>query len=186
MTVDLHGELSGAGQASKLIHFQHLVALGVPRALLAEVRMSHWGYGVDRVEPDGDGRYQPSPQGESQVILPVYDETGELVDLVAFPTRSPHNWRVRCGQGWALGLEQGLERYHWGEALPLHSSPLNWLRSGCVGLTVIDWTAPEVAGLRDMESIICEDARLASVLREALTLPSRLPSIGVGEFQHAA
>lgn len=184
MTVDLTAELRSAGRASTLLHFMQLVGLGVPRATVAELRREDWGWGITRAFDVGDGLYCPG-DGPLHLILPVLDD-GDLIDLVAFRSGNPADWKLRTGQGLALGLERGWERHYWENEVTLSLTPLDWLRNGTDGLCVLDWDAPEISMLASLPGISCQTPRLAAQLRQALTRPQPLPPIIVKELRHAA
>lgn len=184
MTVDLTAELRSAGRASTLLHFMQLVGLGVPRATVAELRREDWGWGITRAFDVGDGLYCPG-DGPLHLVLPVFDD-GDLIDLVAFRSGNPVNWKLRTGLGLALGLERGWEPYHWQDQVTLSLTPLDWLRNGGKGLCIVDWDAPDITMLASLPRIVCPTRESASQLRQALTRPQPLPPIAVKETRLAA
>ena len=95
-------------------------------------------------------------------------------------------WLLRSGQGWALGVENGLERHTWGDPVAVSASPLEWLCRGEDGLVVLDWDAPEVRYLRDVPHLACSTASLANHLRNTLSKPLRIPQISIMETRLAA
>lgn len=181
---DLEQELSVAARASTLLHFKHLIGLGVPRITLAALRLDNWGWGVVNAVDVGDGLYRPG-DGLLHLILPVWDG-GELIDLVAFRSGDPADWRLRTGLGLALGLQQGWERYYWQDEVTLSLTPLDWLRNGAEGLCIVDWDAPDIAMMSSLPAITCPSRQAASRLRQALTRPQPLPPILVKETALAA
>lgn len=181
---DLHKELADAGAATTLLHFHHLVALGVPRATLAAQRADSWGWGVVNAVDVGDGLYCPG-NGPLHLVLPVWDGD-DLIDLVAFRSANPADWRLRTGFGLCLGLDRGWEPFYWQDEVELTTTPLDWLRGGADGLCVVDWESPELHMLSTLPRIDCPDRRAAAQLRQALTRPQRLPQITVKETRFAA
>ena len=181
---ELNKELAEAGAATALLHFKHLVALGVSRATLAEQRLDSWGWGVARAVDLGDGLYRPG-DGPLHLVLPVWDD-GALIDLVAFRSANPADWRLRTGLGLALGLERGWERYHWQPEVELSLTPLDWLRNGADGLCIVDWDAPDISMFASLPGIACPSREAVGQLRKALTRPQNLPPIFVKETQLAA
>lgn len=181
---DLHKELAQAGTETTLLHFKHLVALGVPRATLAAQRLDSWGWGVVNAVDVGDGLYNPG-NGPLHMLLPVWNAE-DLIDLVAFRSSNPADWRLRTGLGLALGLEGGWERHHWEDEVSLSLTPLDWLRDGADGLCIVDWDAPEIAMLASLPRIVCPTRESASQLRQALTRPQPLPPIILKETRLAA
>ena len=181
---DLPAELTKAARASTLLHFKHLLGLGVPRETVASLRLDSWGWGVENAVDVGDGLYRPG-DGPLHLVLPVWDNE-DLVDLVAFRSGSPADWKLRTGLGLALGLDRGWERHHWQDEVELSLTPLDWLRTGADGLCIVDWDAPEIAMLASLPRIVCPTRESASQLRQALTRPQPLPPIFVKEYRDAA
>lgn len=184
MKIDLAAEMRSAGLASRLVHFKYLVTLGVPLKPLARMRLSDWGWGVVHALDGEDGLYRPG-DGPLHVVLPVYDD-GVIIDLVAFRSSDPANWKLRTGIGLALGLERGWERHHWADDVELSITPLDWLRNCGEGICIVDWDAPEIYRLDTLPRITCPDARAASRLKLALTRPQHLPHISIKETRLAA
>lgn len=182
---DLAAELETAGRAVSIRHFHALEGLGVPRGPLCDAWRYGVGFGVQRVEDAGDGLYYLSGDGESHLILPVY-ENEELVDLCAFRSAEPGGWLLRTGLGWALGVACGLEPHSWGDPVPLAVTPLDWLRHGGCGLCVLDWSAPEIRYLVGVPHLVCETAAHADRLRAALARPVTFPKISIQDLALAA
>lgn len=182
--VDLSAELAAAGSATKVLHFHALERFGIARNLLCDLWRSDFGFGVCRARDVGDGLYSPG-EGEPHLVLPVRED-GDLVDLCAFRSSAPEKWLLRSGQGWALGLERGLERHTWGDPVALAVSPLEWLRHGAGGLCILDWDAPELTYLLGVPNLVCSTREQASHLRAALSKPVRLPNISIEETRLAA
>jgi hypothetical protein len=196
---DLYGELKAAAFAVRQVHIDRLRFLGVPLSWMAATYT--FPFGVAPCEPSG-GFYQPlDGEGALHLILPVLDE-GALVDLVAFRTTAPDAWLLRTGNGYALGLEEGLNPWMWyapadlsakppkhqvGKPAYLARNPLDWMQAAGEGLCVLDWSAPEVRQLDALPCVTAADHDTAKLLRSALTRPPRLPSIRVAEgVAHAA
>jgi hypothetical protein len=63
---------------------------------------------------------------------------------------------------------------------------MDWLRSGGIGLTVLDWDAPEMRDLLIVEAIEAE-REIGRRLLDVLAKPARLPRLVVRKaVQHAA
>ena len=199
--MNLHHELEVATTAVRQRHLDQLRALGVPMSFLADVGQEHAPFGMAKAEPVGAGLYQPG-EGTPHLILPVVED-GVLVDLCAVRTSDPSNWMLRTGNGWSLGLEQGLNRWTWyapasvdsagkvrhqvGKPAHVFSKPIDWLQGGGEGLCVLDWSAAEVRYLDVLPEVTCSDSETALLLEQALRRPVRLPNIKVMEVaQHAA
>lgn len=186
MRPDIPCELRGLSLAAQPSLLCRLRQLGVNQRTIAQMGNRHFFGGSDRVIDIDDGLYAPSANGEPHLILPVF-ENCNLVDLVAFTSDKPLAWLLRLGVGWSLGLLDGLERHSGEDEVRLWASPLDWLRAGCDGLCILDWSAPEILELARLPNIRCQDSKIAELLRDALTRPYRLPNITVCEdLQHAA
>lgn len=184
---DLAAELRQA-QASATpatLYRRQLLALGVPSVTLAMLKgVEAWGYGVVKASAGEGGLYLPG-EGPPHLLLPVRED-GELVDLVAFRSSEPHNWRLRAGNGWALGMDWGLEPFTRGWPVPVHETPLDWLKAKMAGICILDWDAPDLFSLLAIERLDCATPELARMLRAALTRPANLPLISVRENRLAA
>jgi hypothetical protein len=186
MSVDLLGEMQRLALGTTGMAIRRLVGLGVDRATLAGMGRHHFSLGVGKCLDLGGGTFCPSDDGRISLVLPVYEE-GELVDLVALNTDAPHDTRLRVGDGWALGVEHGLDGYDWDEPLQLHISPLDWMKADCIGLCVLDWGSPKVALLRDYDSLALGDPRLKSLLHSAWSRSSRPHKLtSIQGYQNAA
>lgn len=177
---DLYPELKRATFAVRQPHIDRLKARGADMLAIAEMGRHFHPFGVERVIDAGGGCYIPSDEGEPWVILPVYDDW-ELVDLVAFPTSAPDNWLLRLGVGWLLGLNDGRPSLENQETVRLHRSPLDWLRAGGDGISILDWSAPELFTLNDLAGIVVDDPGVKRQLVAALTRPVRLPNITISQ-----
>lgn len=173
---DIEMELQSAALAMGALDCARARSMGLFNPGIAAMGSRHHQFGVARVGRCGDGLFQLDEGGNRALVVPVY-EGDELVDLVAFFTSTPEQWSLRLGVGWALGLEESLERYRWGDPLPIHKTPLEWLRAGGDGLCVVDWSSPEVKTLADFASLIVGDEALERRIIAALSTPVRLPQI---------
>lgn len=204
-------ELSDASGRVRQPHLDRLRGLGVSVPWMASAPdhqpFAHLGFdpsplpgfGVSFCEPMGNGLYQPG-DGELHVILPVV-ERGGLIDLVAFRSTSPGNWLLRRGNGFALGLDRGLEPWLWyrpadlaakppkhrvGQPTILFSDPLDWVRGQGAGICVLDWESPEVRQLDVLAEVTCSTPQVARVFRDALTRPVHTPTIRIMEIRDVA
>jgi len=139
--------------------------------------------GVANAETDSHGHYMPG-EGPLHLIQPVH--AGDvLVDLVAWRSGDPGETWLRTGHGWAIGESDLLAFDRWHGDLMLHASPLDWLRAGATGAVILDWSAPEIARLRDHDRIRCATATLAAALRRAIAATIHMPDIIALEDPHA-
>jgi hypothetical protein len=184
---DLNAEMVGASRSFSFLHCKRLQSLGVPWETVCELT-GEGAVGVITASEGEDQTFYPDPDGTPQLVVPVI-EGGEMVDLVAFRSNNPGGLLLRNGLGTALGLERGIEPYTWqlpSEAVPLHKTPLDWLRARRAGVVIIDWLAPDLRDLCGIPRIVCEDHALADRLRSALTRPTYLPDIQIKEMRLAA
>lgn len=143
-------------------------------------------WGIDRVSVDRQF-YQPDPSGSAALIAPAY-EGGALADLVATSLRPGHAMRLRRGDVHFLGHDSIMRAYDLGEPLMLFEHGLSWVRHGCVGAVIVDWTRVAY-WLGHVRAIACETAALANRVRAAFARPIPLPDLYVGqpeETRHAA
>lgn len=186
MRPDISRELRDLSLAARPPLLHRLTALGVSWPTIANMGDRHYFGGSARVIDVDDGLYAPSADGEPHLILPVF-ERRNLVDLIAFTSNKPLAWLLRLGLGWSLGLLDGLEHHSGKDEVRLWATPLDWLRAGCDGLCILDWSAPDVRELTRLSRIHCQNRALSEVLKEALARPNRLPEITYGEdIRHAA
>lgn len=173
---DLERELAEAGNAINQLHWRQLRGLGVRLLTAANLRVrGQAAWGVVNVSAGPDGLFVPG-DGPPHLLLPVIMD-GALIDLVAFRSGSPSDWMLRTGLGWALGMDRGLEPYTWGDTPTVHETPLDWLKADCRGLSILDWSAPELHSLKGIARLACATDGLASTLRRHLTRDPNLPEI---------
>ena len=194
----LLSELRHAASLVRQSHLDRLRSFGVSIGWLADCGTHP--FGVVKAEPAGAGSYQPG-EGTPHLILPVVEE-GVLTDLCAVRSAEPSSWWLRTGNGWALGLERGLNQWTWhspasvdtdgkvrhqvGKPTHIFSNPLDWLQGAGEGLCLLDWSAAEVRYLDVLPEVTCSDRETALLLEQALRRPERLPNIKVMEAQRAA
>lgn len=171
--VDLQSEARAASDRVRQHHIDRLLALGVPGPAIAMMGAREIPFGVGTVERMERGLYQPG-DGPLHVISPVC-AGGEIIDLLAWRSDAPGNWAWRTGLGWALGTDMLFPR--WDNApVPIHATPLDWLRAAGEGMCILDWEAPELGDLRALEAIEADEWIAQRIIR-ALSKPQRLPII---------
>lgn len=155
-----------------------LRGMGVPVAQLIGDSM----VGIVAAEVDKRDIWTPIETGKTMIATPL-EEEGQIVDLIAFDIKCPDIWYLRTGAGWALGSEAITAAVQgWGAAdqrLELHATPLDWLRAGCTGTCVTQWTPESRAAIRSVEAIDVASPKFARALRLELTRPPRIPEIEV-------
>src|SRR3546814_18058755 len=82
--------------------------------------------GIEQIEIDDAGRWWPSPDGATALLLPVL-ERDETVDLVAFHSSQTARWWWRIGCGSMLGADLPHDVRPLGP-LRVVSTPLGWVR----------------------------------------------------------
>ena len=123
------------------------------------------------------------------MIQPVAEiESGLLtgiVDLIAWQSDSPGKWWTRRGIAPVLGQEAIERAAHYGEALALHPTPLNWLVANRQGAVILDWSAHLLFWLGGVSDIYT-DPETAERLDDAFRAVRSIPHIYVKEQKHAA
>jgi len=81
-------------------------------------------------------RYRPTARNSLALIFTVRNHLGDLIDLVACTgsARRPALW---CARGCLLG-EESLFSPRIREGLPVHPTPMEWLRASCRGVVILD------------------------------------------------
>jgi hypothetical protein len=134
-----------------------------------------------RVALDGRGHYTYSGVGDFAYILPVIRDS--IIDLVAWIPRTGE-MATHDGIGAMLGEGQ-LGRNGWGttgRAIPIHRTPLGWLRALRHGLVIVN---ADLAAYRLVGAILdAEDEAHRQELTALLRLPP--PTILVPEERMAA
>ena len=141
---------------------------------------SIWGVAFVTVDQH---HYSPSPGGKAAIIVPVFANDGdvvEVVDLVAcgLETRAI---RTRCGVATVLG-EQWLDLARaTGDAARLYPDPVEWLRNKGHGSVLLDMRAAPFA-LADVPVVNwCGSESAAQQIDRAMRQPINLPQIFVRE-----
>ena len=94
--------------------------------------------------PRGIFSFADDGNGVTAIVMMVAAVNGESVqDLIAWEPMRPRRVFRYLGAADALGLDQlgNPASYLDGQALPVHLSPLDWLKAGCTGIVVLDRAA---------------------------------------------
>ena len=150
------GELDGTGDKHPNIEVQPDIAgewLAMPRptkeqlAHLADFGITRQAItlagGVSIINIQVIGRlWLPSPNGASALVMPVFDEDLNLIDLLATRTATPATWWLRVGyEDLVLGAVW-LEHAHLtGQPVVHYMTPLDWLAAGGEGVCLLDHCA---------------------------------------------
>ena len=175
MTVDLWSEFLSAVPRLRRCHLDRLAALGIG----AHEILAAGNAGMARIRRHAGGLYEPDDTGDPALIVPIF--LGEipapgnpvaepiLDDLIAWHPDRPNRWALRAGTAVTLGNAWG----SW--PLPIHRTPLDWLRAGGAGVVILDWVG---AFLRFGDSpLLAQDLEHGQEIRERLTRPVPCPPI---------
>ncbi|MCB9947108.1 MAG: hypothetical protein H6842_04680 [Rhodospirillaceae bacterium] len=138
--------------------------VGVPEATMqrlhqhcgiapATLRDGHGDLIVGKVHARLDNwRWEPAADGEGMLIVPCgwfWRPAGwvEIDDVVAFSPDRPDDWRLLTGGAVLLERDAVVEALRTGGPLVIHSTPLDWLRAGCTGTCIVDWSLNPYAEL---------------------------------------
>lgn len=166
------------GQGLKQPVIDSLIAEQVPvRALARDWRGSYSWLLRDQVAFVG-GRFEFARHLErrgvpvlSALTLVLFDENDEPEDILAFrPHLPPATW---LGRASLIGAEQLLEP-RFGDVLPIHRTPMEWLRAMRHGLVILD--PGRAAPLLHLTgTLACESSDHANEVRRTLTIgPPRI------------
>lgn len=140
-----------------------------------------------RVEGTSDF-WQPDPDAERVVTLPIFGRTGFCYDIVAWPPARPAAWALRAGLANALALEDimgigdlvvvgdveaafalaraDVDPDQGNVAVNLFATPLAWLRAGGRGICVLDWRAVQPTDLTRCVLVCADQKHARAVDRE--------------------
>ena len=187
VTADLSAAMFAAAGRVNQAALDHIEALGVSReafALLTPVL--NWPcVGVLNAEPAGKGLFAIG-DGAPHVVQPVVTG-GAIIDLCAWRSTHPDDWRLLRGVGWLLGADAVDYASEWPQDGPIamHRRPLDWMAAGGDGFCVLDWSAPEIRTLAHLDAIDFPDAELRDALFAVLSKPPRLPRVTIGRREYA-
>ena len=186
VAINLSDEMHTAVGRVEQRHLNWMMGIGVPASAIAGLGKREEPFGIGFLEPVGTDYWQPidEPAAIGAIIQPVYDD-GDLIDLIAWRSQNPLDWRWRVGSAWALGADF-LHGSVWDgfASIAIHATPLAWLAAGGEGLTVLNWTSPYIHQLSNFDEIVCNDSKLSSRLNKILSRPSRVPHIFSRVKQH--
>lgn len=124
---------------------------------------------------DGNGFFDFDADGEPCLAFEVLDEdAATVIDVCSFAVADPSRFSVAHGNAPVLGLTNVSNPASWafGDLLPIHHNPLEWLQSGCRGVVILDYRgAREVLG-RALGPLLATDEQHALQLRDLLCAPS--------------
>ena len=155
MGIDLLDEFARAFARTDESHFDWMRGHGVAD------RTMYRGpavFGVERPHLEGNGLYQPHPDGTSVLLSPVGwmgDFEIHLIDLVAWRPADPATWWLRLGNGDVLNPEEVERADHFTELLQLFDTPLAWLQNDCCGSVILRWDRGLRITLGGIDKFVC-------------------------------
>ena len=146
-----------------------------------------------RIRPEGD-LYVPDPQGHWSIIQPVLRTLAgvdrslpsNVTDLVAWRPTDPAKWWLRDGAGDYLGSVSPPTTLTHVYPLPFHRTPLAWLKSGCVGICILDDANARISLPGFIIDVLAEDYDHGVELREVLNPAPPKTNIVIPELRVAA
>lgn len=188
MKNDLSLEMYAAVSRVEQRHIDWMIGMGVSSSAMAAVGRTQEPFGIGQLEFVGTGYWQPidGPGAIGAIVQPVYED-GIIVDLIAWRSLKPLDWRWRVGAAWALGADS-LHGSAWGgfASITVHPTPLAWLAGAGEGLAILNWTSPNIRQLSQFDEIVCDDSKVAGRLNEILSRPARVPRIVKGDRRNVA
>jgi hypothetical protein len=172
---DLRAQMEAAAAAVRQQHLQHARALGVSFATIAEMGLVAPPFGIACARITDEGMLEFG-EGPAHFVQPVLAD-GAILDLVGWRSLQPSRWGLCRGSAWALGADNIARSRDLGVPLKLEATPLDYLRGAAKGLAIIDWDAPEVRQLIEVDAIEVDDKRLGDLLLNQISKPIRLPRI---------
>lgn len=176
----LEEEMFAASFEVRRAHIDRIVACGVPLEAIAQLGVKQPQFGIAAIREEKGSLYSPDPDGAPAVIMPVFD-CGEVIDLIAFKSSRPANWRWRIGHGWALGADL----LDGDNPVRVVRTPIEWLAEAGDAFAVLDWEAPAQCW-REVQSappLIVADELLQHRLQRAIIASIPMPAM---ETHHAA
>jgi hypothetical protein len=89
----------------------------------------------------GNGRFELDADGEPAAIIEAFgNDAATTIDLCAWPINAPEAFATAIGAAAGLGIANVINPASWfgRRAMPVHRTPLGWLKSGCDGCVVLD------------------------------------------------
>jgi hypothetical protein len=188
--IDLDAEYLAALSDTSPLRRRELLQAGVPQRALDLA-----GPAFALVRPVGRLLFEPNPDSElGAFLIPVRAEhpntpestnpeaaiaEGEIVDMVAFDPSLAGHWVCRTGNAEWLGACP--PQYMEPPPVPLHRSPIDWLRADCQGLVCLARAPIEIHRfLLRFAALDVADEAHAAMLLAVLERPPQHPEILVG------
>lgn len=123
---------------------------------------------------DGAGYFYFAEGGEPCLVFEVLDEdAATTIDLCAFSVADPARFGTADGRSPVLGMTNVTNPASWafGDLLPIQHTPLEWLRSGCRGVVILDYRGAREAVGKALGKLLATDEDHARQLNELLCTP---------------
>ena len=194
--MDLHPEFLATVADTGEVHRRFLEKVGVKST--AVFRLPGADFGIGKISTSDIGLWEQAEDGRPALILITNicegeDGPGVVEDLLAFNPKEPGCWWLRRGLATFLGGYEIERRViglclgykpsaysQWGyteKPLRIFRNPLGWLKAGCLGVVVLDWSAARGI-LAMVPAIQGEDDHHAAEIRSRLREPTpRLPRV---------
>ena len=133
--------------------------------------------------------FEPDEDGDFMIVQAVWDdppspsnwvENPILQDIICWHPEKPQQWYFLRGEaGVILGEKALFESSLFREPLTLHSTPFDWLKSGCEGSALLDHHG--LNKLYGLKGVICEDIEHGTRIEKGLSMYYRthMPQIAV-------
>ncbi len=153
-------------------------SIHMPAIKAARERLGIFPFGT---APHRDGESIRRDRNGDPVILLPEMAGGEVVDVVVMRLSDPGEAvaiKQLCG---VLGEEIADRDLYVDGQTNVWATPLDWLRSGCDGCCIIDWTRPPYSLMQG--ELICQTGDLARRIRSLFAVPSQGPRLLVRQDQ---
>jgi hypothetical protein len=129
---------------------RHLLELGVPAGMLGQLTGAG-DLAIGQVDLRRGGTFEFG--GPDRRLILAVRERGVVVDLVALSSQCEDEWALMRKASDFLGGDLLADAVLAGRReVRLFSTPMAWLRGGCAGVCVLDWTPAALSALRGLGS----------------------------------
>lgn len=158
----LADEFTTAVCSLTLARVAEMQAAGIPPKVISRLIC-----GMSPIETYRSGLFEIRDEGPPAVLLPCGIHDGlnwQLADLVAFYLDQPDRWWRRRGDAGVLG-----DLLHYSvKPRRLHLRPLDWLRDGGRGFSILDWAVDPVALLAGAGELVADRFLLKRLRKTAI------------------
>lgn len=126
-----------------------------------------------------NGRWAERFRGDRAMIVPVCDDAGDLLDLIAFRLETPRSFWTYDGAAAMLGQWNLEHAQYYEEPLLIHECPLDWLRAGCSGVVILEWKDFWPFTLAGIPALRCSSDDFGRRIKARMERPFTIPAIEV-------